>query len=72
MADAVASGSSSEEKRTLRRIDELVRRGLVAERDAALLEIARDAATVLVEHHPALAAEHIRRWLGTKAALLDA
>jgi len=42
------------------------------ERDAALLEIARDAATVLLEQHPALAAEHTRRWLGTKAALLDA
>ncbi|HTT10640.1 MAG TPA: ATP-dependent DNA helicase RecG [Burkholderiaceae bacterium] len=42
------------------------------ERDAALLEIARDAATVLLEQYPALAAEHTRRWLGTKAALLDA
>jgi len=42
------------------------------ERDAALVEIARDAATILLEQHPALAAEHVRRWLGTKAAMLDA
>jgi len=42
------------------------------DRDAALVEIARDAATALLEQHPALAAEHVRRWLGSKAAMLDA
>jgi ATP-dependent DNA helicase RecG len=42
------------------------------ERDATLVELARDAATVLQEKHPALAAEHVRRWLGSRAALLDA
>jgi ATP-dependent DNA helicase RecG len=42
------------------------------ERDAALVEIARDAATILLEQHPALAAEHVRRWLGSKAAMLEA
>ena len=42
------------------------------ERDAELVEFARDAATVLLRQEPALAAEHVRRWLGSRAALLDA
>jgi ATP-dependent DNA helicase RecG len=42
------------------------------ERDAELVEFARDAATVLMREHPALAAEHVRRWLGSRAAMLDA
>jgi ATP-dependent DNA helicase RecG len=42
------------------------------ERDAELLENARDAATVLLEERPQLAAEHVRRWLGSKAGMLDA
>ncbi len=42
------------------------------ERDAALVELARDAATLLQDRHPALASEHVRRWLGSRAALLDA
>jgi ATP-dependent DNA helicase RecG len=42
------------------------------ERDAALVERARDAAAQLLRDHPALAAEHVRRWLGGRAALLDA
>jgi ATP-dependent DNA helicase RecG len=42
------------------------------ERDAALVERARDAAAELLRDHPALAAEHVRRWLGGRGALLDA
>jgi ATP-dependent DNA helicase RecG len=42
------------------------------ERDADLVELARDGATVLLNDHPALAAVHVRRWLGSRAAMLDA
>jgi ATP-dependent DNA helicase RecG len=42
------------------------------ERDAALVEMARAAATLLLDAEPALAAEHVRRWLGSRAAMLDA
>ena len=42
------------------------------ERDAELVEIARTAATVLLDEDAALAAEHVRRWLGSRAAMLDA
>jgi ATP-dependent DNA helicase RecG len=42
------------------------------DRDTGLVEFARDAAAVLQERHPALATEHVRRWLGTRAQLVDA
>jgi ATP-dependent DNA helicase RecG len=42
------------------------------ERDKSLVEFARDAATVLLGEYPDLAAEHVRRWLGSRATMLDA
>ncbi len=42
------------------------------ERDAALIEAARDAAAELLRDHPAAAHEHVRRWLGSRAALAGA
>jgi ATP-dependent DNA helicase RecG len=42
------------------------------ERDTQLVEFARDAAIILANEFPALGVEHVRRWLGSRAALLDA
>jgi ATP-dependent DNA helicase RecG len=42
------------------------------QRDAELVEFARDAAIIMLDEYPALAAEHVQRWLGSKAMLLDA
>ena len=40
--------------------------------DGALLDWARAAAPPMLEHHPALAAQHIARWLGSKSDYLKA
>ncbi|MBU2287911.1 MAG: ATP-dependent DNA helicase RecG, partial [Gammaproteobacteria bacterium] len=40
--------------------------------DTALLEWARDLAPKMLDHHPALAREHVDRWLGSKAEYLRA
>jgi ATP-dependent DNA helicase RecG len=40
--------------------------------DAALLEWARLEAPMMLDHHPALAARHVARWLGDKADFLKA
>ncbi|MCS7100933.1 MAG: ATP-dependent DNA helicase RecG, partial [Burkholderiaceae bacterium] len=42
------------------------------ERDADLVEAARDAAVELLREHPQAAREHVRRWLGSRAALAAA
>ncbi len=41
-------------------------------RDTALLDWARLEAPMMLDHHPALAARHIARWLGEKADFLKA
>ncbi len=40
--------------------------------DAALLDWARRLAPVMLDQHPALAAQHVQRWLGGKAEFLKA
>ncbi len=40
--------------------------------DAALLEWAREAAPLMLDRHPALAAQHVARWLGGKSDYLKA
>ncbi len=40
--------------------------------DAALLEWARRTAPVLMDRHPALAEQHVQRWLGGKTGYLNA
>jgi ATP-dependent DNA helicase RecG len=40
--------------------------------DTALLEWARREAPMLLDHHPALAARHVTRWLGGKSEFLKA
>ena len=40
--------------------------------DTALLEWARLEAPMMLDHHPALAARHVARWLGDKADFLKA
>ncbi|GAB4474886.1 MAG: ATP-dependent DNA helicase RecG [Burkholderiaceae bacterium] len=42
------------------------------ERDAALLERARDAAAELIARAPEAARRHVQRWIGRRQALLDA
>jgi ATP-dependent DNA helicase RecG len=42
------------------------------ERDVELVEAARDAAVELLRDDPAAAQEHVRRWLGSRAALAAA
>jgi ATP-dependent DNA helicase RecG len=42
------------------------------ERDAELVEFARTAANLLLRDFPDLAAEHVRRWLGSRVPMLDA
>jgi ATP-dependent DNA helicase RecG len=42
------------------------------ERDAALIEVARDAAEELLVREPAAAAAHVERWLGAKAEFFRA
>jgi len=42
------------------------------QQDAALVELARNASATLLAEHPAAAAAHIARWLGPRAAMLDA
>jgi ATP-dependent DNA helicase RecG len=42
------------------------------ERDAALLERARDVAAELLERAPEAARRHVQRWIGRRQALLDA
>jgi ATP-dependent DNA helicase RecG len=42
------------------------------ERDAALIEVARDAAEELLAREPAAAAAHVERWLGAKAEFFRA
>jgi ATP-dependent DNA helicase RecG len=42
------------------------------ERDAALIEVARDAAEELLAREPAVAAAHVERWLGAKAEFFRA
>jgi len=42
------------------------------ERDAALIEVARDAAEELLTREPAAAAAHVERWLGAKAEFFRA
>jgi ATP-dependent DNA helicase RecG len=42
------------------------------ERDATLLESARDAAAELLERAPEAARRHVQRWVGRRQALLDA
>jgi ATP-dependent DNA helicase RecG len=39
-------------------------------RDAWLVEIARDFAHDLLQNHPVIAEEHVRRWLGSRADFL--
>ncbi len=40
--------------------------------DEALLHRARHAATQLLDHHPAVAARHVARWLGSREEYLKA
>jgi ATP-dependent DNA helicase RecG len=40
--------------------------------DSALLVWARQAAPQMLDHHPALARQHIARWLGSKTDFLKA
>ncbi len=40
--------------------------------DSALLTWARELAPVMLDQHPALAAQHLQRWLGSKAEFLKA
>ena len=40
--------------------------------DAALLAWARRLAQVMLDQHPALAEQHVQRWLGSKAEFLKA
>lgn len=40
--------------------------------DEALLEWARAAAPVMLQHHPQLAAQHVARWLGRRMEFLKA
>ena len=42
------------------------------ENDLPLLEAARIAAAELLAHHPRTAAEHLQRWLGSRAGFLKA
>jgi ATP-dependent DNA helicase RecG len=42
------------------------------ETDVDLLDWARQEAPKMLDHHPALAALHIQRWLGSKAEYLKA
>ena len=42
------------------------------EKDAALLDWAREVAPLMLDHHPDLAAQHVARWLGGKAEFLKA
>ncbi len=42
------------------------------QQDVALVELARDAAEVLMAAHPDAAEIHVARWLGRRAAMLDA
>jgi ATP-dependent DNA helicase RecG len=42
------------------------------ERDADLLEAARDAAGEMLRAHPEEATRHVERWLGEKRAYLKA
>jgi ATP-dependent DNA helicase RecG len=51
--------------------DQMLRFADLAE-DTALLEWARQEAPLLLDRHPALAAKHVQRWLGTKAEFLKA
>ena len=40
--------------------------------DADLLDWARELAPIMLDHYPALAEQHVQRWLGTKAEYLKA
>ena len=40
--------------------------------DAALVEQAAQAAEVMLREHPVAAAAHVKRWMGARAAMLDA
>jgi ATP-dependent DNA helicase RecG len=40
--------------------------------DTALLDWARATAPLMLDQHPALAAQHVNRWLGGKAEFLKA
>ena len=40
--------------------------------DEGLLHRARHAATQLLDHHPAVAARHVARWLGSREDYLKA
>ena len=51
--------------------DQMLRFADLAE-DTALLAWARQEAPLLLERHPALAAKHVQRWLGSKAEFLKA
>ncbi|MDD2881265.1 MAG: ATP-dependent DNA helicase RecG [Rhodoferax sp.] len=51
--------------------DAMLRFADVAE-DAHLLDWARRLAPVMLDQHPALAEQHVQRWLGTKAEFLKA
>ena len=40
--------------------------------DAALLDWARQQAPIMLDQHPALAQQHVQRWLGSQAEFLKA